>query len=80
MGKLSIVTFWIIGNCYFCYWVIGVIKLENKKILFSYVTFSLIIIWSLWTIIVAVLSLKEHSVIALEFTVSWKENMFWELL
>ena len=63
-GLLGIVTF-VIG-------LVGVIKLRNKKILFSYVTFSLIIIWSLWTIIVAVLSLKEHSVIALEFTVSWE--------
>lgn len=63
-GLLGIVTF-VIG-------LVGVIKLRSKKILFSFITFSLIIIWSLWTIIVAILSLREDAMYTLQFTVSWE--------
>lgn len=67
-GLLGIITFFI--------GLIGVIKLRKKEILFSNICFSLVIIWSSWTVIVAFLSLREYSALSLEFTVSW-EGIIW---
>jgi hypothetical protein len=64
--------FGLLGKVTFVFGLVGVIKLRNKKILFSYITFSLVIIWSLWTIIVAIIGLRENAIYTLEFTVSWE--------